>query len=111
MSYKDYQLNNYSNRNKCKSKDCEPDDLCDLLDMHSLHQEMQHCKIEPMSSSTITHDDKCEQTLDGVVNDYAKAFIVPQVYENIFPMNDALCKGTIFKDLYKPYKEQQKCYY
>ena len=34
---------------------------------------------------------------------YAKAYVLPQVYENLFTINSALKKGTIFKDLYKPY--------
>lgn len=37
---------------------------------------------------------------------YAKAYVLPQVYENLFTVNSAFKKGTIFKDLYKPYHEK-----
>ena len=36
-------------------------------------------------------------------NLYGKIFINPQVYENLFNLNDAFTAGTIFKDLYNPY--------
>lgn len=37
---------------------------------------------------------------------YAKAYVLPQLYENLFTVNSAFKKGTIFKDLYKPYHEK-----
>ncbi len=36
---------------------------------------------------------------------YARAYVRPQVYENLFSVDEALYKGTIFKDLYMPYRE------
>ena len=36
---------------------------------------------------------------------YAQAYIIPQKFENLYSLKDALYKGTIFKDLYRPYKE------
>lgn len=40
---------------------------------------------------------------------YAKAYILPQEYENLFSVNTAFEKGTIFKDLYDSYyKEKDK---
>ena len=38
---------------------------------------------------------------------YACAFVLPQAYENLFLVKDALSKGTIFKDLYKPYNDKK----
>ena len=38
---------------------------------------------------------------------YACAFILPQTYENLFSVKDALSRGTIFKDLYRPYNEKK----
>lgn len=118
MSYSDYQLNSSYNRDKCKPGKCVMENYDNMMENYDIiiKEElpktiMESCKIKPMDCSKIADDNKCEQNLNGVTNDYAKAYIVPQVYENIFAMNDALCKGTIFKDLYKPYKEQQKCYY
>ncbi|AQM59450.1 hypothetical protein I3900191A7_11210 [Clostridium baratii] len=35
---------------------------------------------------------------------YAQAYILPQVYENLFRLDTAFKKGTIFKDLYRPYR-------
>lgn len=47
---------------------------------------------------------KCEK------NDYAKAFIVLQVYENLLNPTTSLKLGTIFKDLYRPYvKHDKRC--
>lgn len=39
---------------------------------------------------------------------YARAYIIPQVYENLFSIRDAFKRGTIFKDLYQPYRENKK---
>lgn len=40
--------------------------------------------------------------------EYATAYIMLQKYENLYPIYDALGKGTIFKDLYRPYKKRNK---
>ena len=37
--------------------------------------------------------------------EYARAYIVPQEYKNLYPACDALFMGTIFEDLYRPYKK------
>lgn len=37
---------------------------------------------------------------------YAEAFILPQVYENLFRLDTAFKKGTIFKDLYRPFNRE-----
>lgn len=42
------------------------------------------------------------------LNEYARAFILPQKYENLFTCKEGFCKGTIFKDLYLPYDEKKK---
>ncbi|ERJ12489.1 spore coat associated protein CotJA [Haloplasma contractile] len=34
----------------------------------------------------------------------ARAYVFPQPYRNLFTIQEALKKGTIFKDLYRPYK-------
>ncbi|WP_315079442.1 spore coat associated protein CotJA [uncultured Clostridium sp.] len=39
---------------------------------------------------------------------YARAFILPQPYENLFTCKEGFIKGTIFKDLYKHYDEKKK---
>ncbi len=51
--------------------------------------------------------DKCEYRK----MQYARAYVLPQKYENLFPVNIALRKGTIFRDLYMPYyeDEESKC--
>lgn len=46
------------------------------------------------------------ESSDSKKNCYAKAYVLPQLYENLFTINSALKKGTIFKDLYKPYHEK-----
>lgn len=38
--------------------------------------------------------------------EYARAYILPQEYENLYSVKEALEKGTIFKDLYRPYYEK-----
>lgn len=40
---------------------------------------------------------------------YARAYIKPQQYENLFPCKEGFYKGTIFKDFYSPYKKKDKC--
>ncbi|MBE6062056.1 MAG: spore coat associated protein CotJA [Clostridium butyricum] len=42
------------------------------------------------------------------LNEYARAFILPQKYENLFTCKEGFYKGTIFKDLYSPYNEKKK---
>lgn len=51
---------------------------------------MSDCSIEP----NCDNNKKCKK------NYYAKAYVLPQEYENLFPINIALEKGTIFIDLY-----------
>lgn len=41
--------------------------------------------------------------------EYARAYVLVQKYGNLYPVCDALWKGTIFKDLYRPYKNGYKC--
>ncbi|WP_017212800.1 MULTISPECIES: spore coat associated protein CotJA [Clostridium] len=38
--------------------------------------------------------------------EYARAYILPQKYENLYSCKEGFVKGTIFKDLYRPYKKQ-----
>ncbi len=37
-------------------------------------------------------------------NELAQAFVIPQVYRGGFTPKEALCKGTYFPELYKPYR-------
>ena len=41
--------------------------------------------------------------------EYARAYILPQKYENLYSICKGFWKGTIFKDLYRPYKEKKEC--
>ena len=41
--------------------------------------------------------------------EYARAYILPQKYENLYSICKGFWKGTIFKDLYRPYKENKGC--
>lgn len=43
-------------------------------------------------------------------NDYAKAIIILQKYENLINPTTSLKLGTIFKDLYRPYTKHDKKY-
>lgn len=45
------------------------------------------------------NDDRKECKLE-----YAQAYILPQKYGNLYSANEGFWKGTIFKDLYRPYK-------
>ncbi|MBE6070814.1 MAG: spore coat associated protein CotJA [Clostridium butyricum] len=38
---------------------------------------------------------------------YARAYILLQKYRNLYPINEGFCKGTIFADLYRPYKKEK----
>jgi len=47
-----------------------------------------------------THDDcMCKS------KEYARAYILPQKYENLFSCKEGFLRGTIFKDLYRPYHD------
>lgn len=52
----------------------------------------------------------CNKSDKSKENCYAKAYVLPQEYENLFSINAAFKKGTIFKDLYdvsyKIYKDK-----
>ena len=37
--------------------------------------------------------------------EYGRVYVVPQRFENLFSIDEALKKGTLFEDLYSPYKE------
>ncbi len=37
--------------------------------------------------------------------EYARAYILPQQYKNLYNISDGLYMGTMFEDLYKPYKK------
>ncbi|NLK24749.1 MAG: spore coat associated protein CotJA [Clostridiales bacterium] len=39
---------------------------------------------------------------------YARSYVELQVYENLYTVKDAIKCGTIFKDLYSPYKKISK---
>ncbi|WP_160684873.1 spore coat associated protein CotJA [Clostridium sp. C2-6-12] len=43
--------------------------------------------------------------------EYARAYILPQKYENLYSCKEGFLKGTIFVDLYRPYHECKKCKY
>lgn len=38
----------------------------------------------------------------------ARAYIPPQPYGRLFPLSEALAKGTIFANLYQPYIEKKR---
>jgi hypothetical protein len=49
------------------------------------------------------HDDcMCKQ------KEYAVAYILLQKYENLYSCKEGFSKGTIFKDLYRPYHKHEK---
>jgi len=37
----------------------------------------------------------------------AQAYVPVQPYESLFPLDEALEKGTVFPSLYKPYKNKK----
>lgn len=37
----------------------------------------------------------------------ARPYILNQVYFNMFPLSEGFRKGTIFPELYRPYKEKK----
>lgn len=55
------------------------------------------------------HDDcgcKAKEPKESL--EYARAYILPQKYENLYSIKEGFYKGTIFKDLYRPYHECKK---
>ena len=39
--------------------------------------------------------------------EYARAYIVPQKFENLYSLDEALENGTLYEDLYRPYVEKR----
>ena len=37
----------------------------------------------------------------------ARAYIVPQKFENLYSLDEALENGTLYEDLYRPYVEKR----
>jgi hypothetical protein len=65
------------------------------------------------------HDDcMCKAQNDNMIEskkdhmyktkEYARAYILPQKYENLYSCKEGFLKGTIFVDLYKPYHDYKK---
>lgn len=52
------------------------------------------------------HDDCGCKSKESI--EYARAYILPQKYENLYSIKEGFYKGTIFKDLYRPYHECKK---
>lgn len=51
-----------------------------------------------MTASAQSNDTNCP-----VMNMcYAYSYVLPQTFTNIYSVNDALCNGTLFKDLNLP---------
>lgn len=50
--------------------------------------------------SNCSNQSSCDDNKKTMENCYAKAYVLPQEYENLFSVSMALSKGTIFKDLY-----------
>jgi hypothetical protein len=42
-------------------------------------------------------------TPGGISPELARAYVPPQQYVDTFPLPEALAKGTLFPDLFKPY--------
>lgn len=53
------------------------------------------------------HDD-CGCKSKEAKKEYARAYILPQKYENLYSCKEGFFKGTIFEDLYRPYHERDK---
>lgn len=47
--------------------------------------------------------EKCHEPKKFIELEYARAYVLPQSYQNLFPVDKALWKGTIFEDLKLPY--------
>ena len=64
------------------------------------------------------HDDSMSESKDMYMckekddcmsksKEYARAYILPQKYENLFSCKEGFLMGTIFKDLYRPYHDHK----
>jgi len=63
----------------------------------SKHDYMDESKDGCMCKSHEDHMSKSKE--------YARAYILPQKYENLFSCKEGFLAGTIFKDLYRPYHD------
>lgn len=78
--------------------------------VHGHTSNHEHSQEHHVSNCPSSHDhghthpiSSCHKKLQ-----YATAYVLPQVYENLFSVDEAFHKGTIFKDLYRPYKSKEK---
>lgn len=63
----------------------------------SKHDHMDESKDGCMCKSHEDHMSKSKE--------YARAYILPQKYENLFSCKEGFSVGTIFKDLFRPYPD------
>nr|WP_243155987.1 spore coat associated protein CotJA [Clostridium sp. C2-6-12] len=68
-------------------------------------KEMPICKMKEDCMHEHMHDHMHKSM------EYARAYILPQKYENLYSCKEGFLKGTIFVDLYRPYHECKKCKY
>lgn len=55
---------------------------------------------------TIENRDGDKKSKKYIKMDYAKAYVLSQPFENVYDPETSLKRGTIFKDLDKPYSKQ-----
>lgn len=82
------------------------DCMCKSQDDHMMH------KLKDGHMMNKSQDDQmmCKSHDDHMYKskEYARAYILPQKYENLFSCKEGFLRGTIFKDLYKPYHDCKK---
>ena len=68
---------------------------------------MDKSKDDYMDKSMDHHMGKSKDDCMGKSKEYARAYILPQKYENLFSCKEGFLMGTIFKDLYRPYHDHK----
>lgn len=94
---------------------CKPHDdfMIDSKDMMYMYmpksKDMHMCKEKDdcMSKSKDMYMCKEKDDCMSKSKEYARAYILPQKYENLFSCKEGFLMGTIFKDLYRPYHDHK----
>lgn len=80
-----------------------------MFDMSEFYRDTARLKTEPLKTHYSRHHDMNTETdMNGDCTDpLTMVFINAQPLENVYPLNEAFCNGTLFPNLNKPFGGMQ----
>ena len=102
------------------SYDSSQEHMCKHKDWEVEFVKEEHLVKDHCHNDKCYHEDYCNKDCKEKLYDkshhqdceLARAFVCNQRFEDLFSPEESLCKGTIFKDLYRPHKKimfSKKC--